>query len=106
MLNNKINELTALVTTENYDILMVTETWFSKASVPNIKGYDIFHKDRSTHAGGFFIYSKSSLSMSKIANPKFNDHEVEQIWCTFTKGFERFLVEINLSAETSRSIKA
>ena len=97
-LNNQINDLTAA---ENNDILMVTETWFSEASVPNIKGYDIFRKDRSYHARGVCIYSESSLFMSDFTNAKFNDHQVEQVWYTFTNASKRFVVGC-ISASTIR----
>ena len=55
-LNNKVNELRALVTMESPDIIALTETWTNE-SVANeflhVEGYDmVVRKDRGDTVGG------------------------------------------------------
>ena len=85
---------------------MVTETKFSEVSFLN-KGYDIFPTDSGNHGGSVASYTNlhSCQNMPKITNTKFNDHQVEQVWCTFIKGSEWFLVRLQLLV-SSRSIDA
>ena len=66
---NKMNEMKVVVTINNPDIIIVTETWTNESIADahlNIEGYDIIERsDRNdTHmgrGGGILVYAKKSL---------------------------------------------
>ena len=61
----KIDELTALITTQPVDIVAVTEYWLHN-DIENrlvlLNGYNLFRKDRATgRGGGVCVYIKSDI---------------------------------------------
>jgi hypothetical protein len=82
-LSNKIEELR--LNASKYDILMVTETWFTPKSSRLIHGYTCYHQDRldGRKGGGVCIYVRNSLKSKKIEltqHPPPTTH-IEQVWC-------------------------
>ena len=69
-LNNKMVDLHNLLRSENYDFIMVTETWLR--SVTNdgylIGGepYHVFRCDRSDGFGGVAVFYKNSINVNKV----------------------------------------
>ncbi len=56
-LNNKLDELSILVSQSAPDIIFITETHFNKDSVTDLEGYKCFRKDREDmEKGGVCIY--------------------------------------------------
>lgn len=59
------NEFTTLILENDFDIVMVTETWLSddvSSDVVVIPGYRFFRKDRSTRGGGVGAYVKLCIN--------------------------------------------
>ena len=79
----KIDEIALTITQQDIDIVFITETWL-RQSIPNdpinIKGYQLFRRDRTNRLhGGVCLYVKNSIE-SKILTDLYNDdHEV--LWC-------------------------
>ena len=77
-LGNKMNELRALVGTEEVDIIAVTETWMKLDNKHfkteyNINGYNLYNTDRTSGSkgGGVAVCDRDSL-MSCIKTNKIN----------------------------------
>ena len=68
--SDKIDDLyTALGTSENCDIIAVTETWLD-VNIPNkqidLPEYQVFRKDRNRNGGGVALYLKNSLPAKQL----------------------------------------
>lgn len=76
-IRNKIRDVHSLISTNNYDILGVSETWLTTSysdSLLHIPGYRTFRKDRtSSRGGGVCFYVRDTLSASTIAH----SHDLE-----------------------------
>jgi hypothetical protein len=71
---------------------MICETWWTEASVTNIKGYSIFRKDRTgKRGGGVCIFVEDSIKSYSLSNADFSNDKVEQIWCSIEIGDEKLL---------------
>ena len=79
----KIDEIALTITQQDIDIVFITETWL-RQSIPNdpinIKGYQLFRRDRTNRLhGGVCLYVKNSIE-SKILTDLYNDYH-EVLWC-------------------------
>jgi hypothetical protein len=95
-LNNKLNDLEALINTFHWDILGFSETWFNERSVPNMPDYQLFRKDRAcsnvkSKGGGVCIYARSDINCSETSNSILSK-ATEQIWCEIVSGVDILLV--------------
>ena len=76
----KIEEIALTITQQDIDIVFITKTWL-RQSIPNdpinIKGYQLFRRDRTNRLhGGVCLYVKNCIE-SKILTDLYNDdHEV------------------------------
>lgn len=80
------NKLDLLKSKNNdYDVLMVTETWLNASVDVSVEGYTCFRQDRSTgkQGGGVCIFVRDCFEARAIEKPpkEFTSQEVEQIWC-------------------------
>ena len=82
---NKINELQAILVSENHDVLCLTETWCD-SNIPdspiNLPGYNLIRNDRQTNqrGGGVACVIKEGITFKR-----WNDLEspdVESLWIT------------------------
>jgi len=71
-LRNKLNEFKALIASNKYDIIAITETWANcvdrdfKAEF-DIGGYNLFNRDRvGRRGGGIMIYCNKEISCEEI----------------------------------------
>ena len=71
-LRNKIDELKALINTEEYDVIGVTETWTKTSSTDfttefDISGYNKILKERiNNKGGGVILYFRNSQNVEEI----------------------------------------
>ena len=75
----KIDEIALTITQQDIDIVFITETWL-RQSIPNdpinIKGYQLFRRDRTNRLHGGVKDSIESKILTDLHN---DDHEV--LWC-------------------------
>ena len=57
----KINEVQLLASTSKLHIMAITETWFAESSSVHISNYNVYRRDRTSHAGGVCIYVSCDL---------------------------------------------
>lgn len=73
------NEIRDLLTSSNFDVLAISETWLTDA-IPNsaisIDGYTFYRADRDGRGGGTGIYIKNTFKSTAIELNIF----VEQVW--------------------------
>ena len=61
-LNNKFDDLLIEVECKKPKLIMICETWWTEASVTNIKGCSIYRKDRiGKRSGGVCIFIDDSI---------------------------------------------
>ena len=65
---DKIAELELKACLEEYHLIFITETWFNETSVPSLKNYDLFRRDRGSNGGGVCIYVRKDLDSIEIAD--------------------------------------
>ena len=81
-IRNKINELKAYVSTNNFDIIAISETWldFDRRDYRGeleIEGYNLYNRDRiGRRGGGVIIYCSDRIESMEINLPLNNDIEV------------------------------
>ena len=90
---SKMNEFLIQNECKKYDIICMTETWFTDISIVHIEGYTLFRRDRLTDAhGGVCIYIKNELCAFEVILDQLNDPEIEQIWCEVVVNTEKILI--------------
>ena len=81
---DKIAELELKACLEEYHLIFITETWFNETSVPSLKNYDLFRRDRGSNGGGVCIYVRKDLDSIEIADENLekvlNGKNSEQLW--------------------------
>ncbi len=81
---DKIAELELKACLEEYHLIFITETWFNETSVPSLKNYDLFRRDRGSNGGGVCIYVRKGLDSIEIADENLekvlNGKNSEQLW--------------------------
>lgn len=99
-LKNKI----ALVAAKNneYDVLMVTETWLNETCNAEIEGYKCFRQDRTSGktGGGVCIYVRECFTSCPVSTEKSTSTaiataagvEIEQVWCHVKIDSKRILI--------------
>ena len=68
------------------DILGITETKLGSTSNVNIKGYNFFHTDSPTNAGGAALYIANNLKVVLRPDIKFDVALVESCWAEIDAG--------------------
>lgn len=79
------DELCSLIAENNFDVIMLTETWLNdniSTNVLNIPGYYFYHKDRLGRGGGVGAYVRCTLKHSTF---DFNFQISEQLEHIFLK---------------------
>ena len=79
-LNNKIEELEVMISSNKVDIAVITETWFTEATaqIANISNFTTFSKSRTTkRGGGVAVFAKDHLSTHELPN---HNCEYECLW--------------------------
>ncbi|CAJ0962937.1 unnamed protein product [Ranitomeya imitator] len=82
-LRNKMEELEAEISTGNFDIVGITETWLDESYdwAVNLQGYSLFRKDRKNRrGGGVCLYVKSCLKSTLREDISEGNEDVESIW--------------------------
>ncbi|CAJ0940425.1 unnamed protein product [Ranitomeya imitator] len=82
-LTNKMEELEAEISTGNFDIVGITETWLDESYdwAVNLQGYSLFRKDRKNRrGGGVCLYVKSCLKSTLREDISEGNEDVESIW--------------------------
>ena len=66
----------------NSDIIALTETRLNTNTVANIdiQGYDFYHNDSDTMAGGIGLYVKKELDAVQLTDINLNLQQVESCW--------------------------
>lgn len=82
------NELEEYVTSENIDVVLVSETWLQpQHSNPNIQGYTMYRTDRTTtQGGGTAIYVRNVIKHYVTALPTLQHLEATAIVVTTKNG--------------------
>ena len=83
---NKVDELQAVVETNNISVVVVTESWLND-SIPSTainigQPFNIFRKDRLMPGGGVLVYVHNDLPTKRLVNVEVNDKEV--LWLLHT----------------------
>ena len=89
-LSKNLNQLEELLCFLDYklDILGITETKLGETSISNvnIKGYNFFHMDSPTNAGGAALYMANNLQAVPRPDIKFDVALVESCWAEIYAG--------------------
>ena len=88
----KISELQLIAFTSKPHIIAITETWFTECSSVNISGYNIYRRDRASHAGGVCIYVRNELDSCEVNDDVLTNSAVEQVWCAIRICNEKILL--------------
>ena len=93
-LDNKLDEFKVVVDTYGPQIVAVSETWFKSISIVNVKGYNLYRKDRGDgrRGGGVCLYISESIDSFELSDAGFNLSKIEQIWAVVYFGSEKYLV--------------
>ena len=62
-LDNKLDEFKVVVDTYGPQIVAVSETWFKSISIVNVKGYNLYRKDRGDGRRGGGVYQSETNRM-------------------------------------------
>jgi hypothetical protein len=98
-LNNKIDELRALVAANRFSAVFITETWADSSSALCIDGYTMYRKDR-THkrngknmrGGGVCVYVRNDITGGETSY-NLNEHDDdEMIWLELKACEDKILV--------------
>ncbi len=79
---NKIDEIKAVMQSENIDILCITETWLHTDTANShlqIDNYKIFRNDRSSRGGGTCIYVRDEYTAEQIYQNESHE-DVQDVW--------------------------
>ncbi|XP_073519598.1 uncharacterized protein [Phyllobates terribilis] len=82
-LTNKMDELEAEISTGNYDIVGITETWLDESYdwAVNLQRYSLFRRDRRNRkGGGVCLYVKTCLKPTIREDVWEGNEEVESLW--------------------------
>ena len=96
-IRNKIDLLRAVVCTEEIDIVAITESWLDMSgklfmSEMQIKGYNMFHKDRrGRKGGGVVLYARETLQCCVNSTMKIDDN-TDTIWVDIKEGREKIVL--------------
>jgi len=73
-LDNKLDEFKVVVDTYGPQIVAVSETWFKSISIVNVKGYNLYRKDRGDgrRGGGVCLYISESIDSFELSDAGFN----------------------------------
>ena len=81
-----------------FDVLCITETKIKNNSFLNITipGYDFFHADSPTNAGGVAIYISNTLKSEQVLDFNLNLALCKELWFTlFTKSHaKKYLIGV------------
>ena len=72
--------------------MAIIETWFAESSSFNISGYNVYRRDRTSHASGVYIYVCCDLDSYEVSDVVLTDSTVEQAWCAIKICNERILI--------------
>lgn len=82
----KINDIKECISSNNFDILAVSETWlthFMDDKVVSIDGFRLVRRDRGLgRGGGVLLYIRNTIKFSILNN--FTSDFAEQVWIEFT----------------------
>ena len=98
-MRNKMDDIRALVCTEEIDIIAFTETWINldTRELPveyQIAGYKLFHTDRQTRkGGGVAIYVRDNLKCEINKEIK-TERNTETIWIELSDGREKLITGV------------
>lgn len=88
----KLNHLKEHISSANYTILCLTETWLSPTTLSDViavEGYALVRKDRRLgRGGGVGMYIKNSVSFNLIHT----DDDIEQLWIKLKINKKQFAV--------------
>ncbi|XP_065651291.1 uncharacterized protein LOC136079480 [Hydra vulgaris] len=80
-----MNELSALCDINMYDLIFISEIWFTEISASQLNNYSPVKKSRINHDGGVAIYIKRDLVVNEVSDRHLreilNNSNSEQIWC-------------------------
>uniref|UniRef100_UPI00398F88A5 uncharacterized protein n=1 Tax=Pristiophorus japonicus TaxID=55135 RepID=UPI00398F88A5 len=82
-IRNKVNELTAQIITNGYDLVAITETWLQGGQdwELNIQGYLTIQKDRQEgKGGGVALLIKDDIRAVVRDDIGYNEQNVESLW--------------------------
>lgn len=93
-LDNKLDEFSVVIETYSPQIVAVSETWFKSISITNVKGYNLYRKDRSDgrRGGGVCLYIDEKIDSFELNDAGFNLSKIEQIWVVVNFNCEKYLV--------------
>ncbi|XP_065675658.1 uncharacterized protein LOC136091872 [Hydra vulgaris] len=93
---DKMNELSALCDINMYDLIFISETWFTEISASQLNNYSLVKKNRISHGGDVAIYIKRDLVVNEVSDRHLrdilNNSNSEQIWCEIKIGNEIVLI--------------
>ncbi|XP_065675561.1 uncharacterized protein LOC136091777 [Hydra vulgaris] len=79
-----------------YDLIFISETWFTQISASQLDNYSLVKKNRISHGGGVAIYIKRDLVVNEVSDRHLreilNNSNSEQIWCEIKIGNEIVLI--------------
>ena len=82
-----ITDIQFLILNNNFDIVIVSETWLFHGAPPNlcdVDGYTLFRSDRlNRRGGGVGVYVKSIFDV-EVLNIKCDNSGVEQLWLSIS----------------------
>ena len=79
-MRNKQDELEALVSSQNYDIIGITKTWWNESHdwSAGMEGYRLFRRDRQGRQGrGVVLYVRERFDCTALT---VRDDVVESLW--------------------------
>ena len=73
----------AFIDTNDVDVVLITETWFSDENDLALPGYTMYTANRpnGVRGGGVGIYIKNILSSQLLNHSQLTSTKLEQIWC-------------------------
>ena len=81
--SDRLEELSLFASTNDIDILCLTETKLDSSVHPSLYSLDHYHdpltKHRDRHGGGVAIYVKDTIAIKRLTN--LEEADLESIWC-------------------------
>ena len=77
----KLTELQYIAKKVNPAVISITETWLDDSYTKNcikIEGYNVFRRDRDTHAGGVCVYTRNNLDY--LVREDLQNNALEDLW--------------------------
>ncbi|CAJ0950869.1 unnamed protein product [Ranitomeya imitator] len=104
-LTNKMEELEAEISTGNFDIVGITETWLDESYdwAVNLQGYSLFRKDRKNRrGGGVCLYVKSCLKSTLREDISEGNEDASPYGSKFMEG--KMVTKFSLGSVTNPQI--